>query len=462
MEKSTEIRNLLKKKLLKIFIFLIIIRSSLYIPLPITGLDIFAGGLGGTQGLNQGVDRMVDLYYTVFAAVTGTEGTTVAVGSLGMVPYFNASLLVQLLVPLLPFLERLQNEEGTIGRRRITKYTRYLTLVWSLLLSGCVAFGVIKPFVFNWNTLVALKIIFSLTVGSMLSMWFAELITRENLGNGPSMVVFINIIGGLRVNLLAFSSNISNFSAFDRFAAIIFACCIYSVAIFTVIVVQGSYKRIKIISARGELSESSPLMISSVKQRLRREGLRRGMRVVSESGFLFTYIPIRLNQGGIMPLVFSSLLVRLFFGTLGFGGIKNSLLGLPHLEDVLTLGFVGLNCAIILFVSNFYALLLLRPKDLSENLVKMAFFVPGLKPGKETTQYFEKEISRLAFIGGLFLIFLTFLPLVVGRFLKFSLIGDLSYLIILIGVVTDVTSRVKGYLVAQNYECGTTMREIKF
>jgi preprotein translocase subunit SecY len=265
------------------------------------------------------------------------------------------------------------------------------------------------------------------------------------------MVVFINIIGGLRGNLVYFISDISNFSAFDRFAAVIVACFIYLVAIFTVIVVQGSYKRIRIISARGELSESSPLMISSIKKRLRR----------SKNNFLFTYIPLRLNQGGIMPLVFSSLLVRLFFGTLGFSGVKNSLLSFPHLEDVLTLGFVVLNCVIILFVSNFYALLLLRPKDLSENLVKMAFSVPGLKPGKETTQYLEKEISRLSFIGGLFLIFLTFLPLVVGRVLKFSLVGDLSSLIILIGVVTDVTSRVKGYLVAQNYECDMSMLDMK-
>jgi preprotein translocase subunit SecY len=451
MNGSTRIGNLLKKKLLKIFVLLIIIRSSLYIPIPITGLDIFSRDWGGSTESVGGLNRGVELFTRVFSAVTGAGGTTITIGCLGMVPYFNASLLVQLLVPLLPSLERLQNEEGTIGRRRITKYTRYLTLVWSILLSSYAAFGVIKPFVFNWNTIIALKIILSLTVGSMLSMWFAELITRENLGNGPSMVVFINIIGGLRGNLVYFISDISNFSAFDRFAAVIVACFIYLVAIFTVIVVQGSYKRIRIISARGELSESSPLMISSIKKRLRR----------SKDNFLFTYIPLRLNQGGIMPLVFSSLLVRLFFGTLGFSGVKNSLLSFPYLEDALTLGFVVLNCVIILFVSNFYALLLLRPKDLSENLVKMAFFVPGLKPGKETTQYLEKEISRLSFIGGLFLIFLTFLPLVVGRVLKFSLVGDLSSLIILIGVVTDVTSRVKGYLVAQNYECNMSMLDMK-
>jgi preprotein translocase subunit SecY len=451
MNGSTRIGNLLKKKLLKIFVLLIIIRSSLYIPIPITGLDIFSRDWGGSTESVSGLNRGVELFTRVFSAVTGAGGTTITIGCLGMVPYFNASLLVQLLVPLLPSLERLQNEEGTIGRRRITKYTRYLTLTWSILLSSYAAFGVIKPFVFNWNTFIALKIILSLTVGSMLSMWFAELITRENLGNGPSMVVFINIIGGLRGNLVYFISDISNFSAFDRFAAVIVACFIYLVAIFTVIVVQGSYKRIRIISARGELSESSPLMISSIKKRLRR----------SKDNFLFTYIPLRLNQGGIMPLVFSSLLVRLFFGTLGFSGVKNSLLSFPYLEDALTLGFVVLNCVIILFVSNFYALLLLRPKDLSENLVKMAFSVPGLKPGKETTQYLEKEISRLSFIGGLFLIFLTFLPLVVGRVLKFSLVGDLSSLIILIGVVTDVTSRVKGYLVAQNYECDMSMLDMK-
>ena len=99
-----------------------------------------------------------------------------------MVPYLNASLLVQLLIPLLPSLERLQNEEGTIGRQQITKYTRYLTLTWSILLSSYTAFGVIKPFVFNWNTIIALKIILSLTIGSLIIM---------NTWNTPSILLLL-------------------------------------------------------------------------------------------------------------------------------------------------------------------------------------------------------------------------------------------------------------------------------
>ena len=295
-----------------------------------------------------------------------------------MVPYLNASLLVQLLIPLLPSLERLQNEEGTIGRQQITKYTRYLTLTWSILLSSYTAFGVIKPFVFNWNTIIALKIILSLTIGSMLSMRFAELITRENLGNGPSMIVFINIIGGLRRNLIYFISNISNFSAFDRFAAVIVACFIYLVAIFTVIVVQGSYKRIKIISTRGELSESSPLMISSIKKRLRR----------SKNNFLFTYIPLQLNQGGIMPLVFSSTVaIPLVYPVQIF---LNSQMGadIGLRTNLLTFYSFGLNIILVIFFSCFYVSLVLKPTDMSENLSKMAYSIPGIRQGRETTKFF--------------------------------------------------------------------------
>jgi preprotein translocase subunit SecY len=123
-----------------------------------------------------------------------------------------------------------------------------------------------------------------------------------------------------------------------------------------------------------------------------------------------------------------------------------------QLTSVLTFLSFGLNLVLVVFFSTFYALIVLKPKDLSENLTKMAYNVPGLKQGKETTRYLEQVISRLAFMGGIFLAFLAFFPLVVGSLFKFNIFKNLTSLIILIGVITDVTSQVKGYLVSQNYE----------
>ena len=158
-------------------------------------------------------------------------------------PYINSSIVIQLLTPVIPFLEQLQKEEGELGRQQINRYTRYLT-GWALVLSSGTAF-LIKPVVFNWNAILALKIIFSLTTGSMLSLWFAELITNENLGNGSSLIIFINIIGGLPANFNQFISGLGNLSIEN-----ILSLFVYFLIVILIVLVQDSYKRVNIVSAK--------------------------------------------------------------------------------------------------------------------------------------------------------------------------------------------------------------------
>ena len=412
MEVSETIK-LLQQKILKIFGFLILIRLGLYIPVPNVDLDIFLQ--------NQAANPIFGL------AKNLTGSTFLGIGSLGILPYINSSIVIQLLTPIIPSLERLQKEEGELGRQQITKYTRYLTLGWALVLSTGVAFFLVKPVVFNWNIVLALKIILSLTTGSMLSMWFAELITKENLGNGSSMIIFINIVGGLPASLSDF------FSGKNSATSVFISYTIYLLIVALIVLVQDSYKRINIVSARqlnfNYLEEAS-----------------------STSKLKNSYIPIKLNQGGIMPLVFSTTIATFLFYPLQLVLSKIFTNGDGQLTSVLTFLSFGLNLVLVVFFSTFYALLVLKPKDLSENLTKMAYNVPGLKQGKETTRYLEQVISRLAFMGGIFLAFLAFFPLVVGSLFKFNIFKNLTSLIILIGVITDVTSQVKGYLVSQNYE----------
>ena len=178
-----ETTSLLKQKIFKILGLLSFIRLGLYIPVPCVNLDIFSQ----SQTLNP-----------LFGFARNLTGSSfLGIGSLGILPYINSSIIIQLLTPVIPSLERLQKEEGELGRQKINRYTKYLTLGWALVLSTSCAFFLVKPVVFNWNLILALKIILSLTTGSMLSMWFAELITNENLGNGSSMIIFINILGSL-------------------------------------------------------------------------------------------------------------------------------------------------------------------------------------------------------------------------------------------------------------------------
>ena len=416
MEVSETI-NLLKQKILKIFGFLILIRLGLYIPVPSIDLDIFSQ--------NQVSNPLFGL------AKNLTGSSFLGIGSLGILPYINSSIVIQLLTPVIPSLERLQKEEGELGRQQITRYTRYLTLAWALILSTGVAFILVKPVVFNWSIVLAFKIIFSLTTGSMLSMWFAELITKENLGNGSSMIIFINIIGGLPANISEFRSSLENSSSTSNFAALFIAYAIYLLIVAVIVLVQDSYKRVNIVSARqlnfNYLEQSSP-----------------------DSKLKNSYIPIKLNQGGIMPLVFSTTIATFLFYPLQLALSK--VLPVDLLTTFLTFASFGLNLVLVVFFSTFYALLVLKPKDLSDNLTKMTYNVPGLKQGKETTRYLEQVISRLAFMGGIFLAFLAFFPLLVGNVFQFNIFKNLTSLIILIGVITDVTSQVKGYLVSQNYE----------
>jgi preprotein translocase subunit SecY len=208
---------------------------------------------------------------------------------------------------------------------------------------------------------------------------------------------------------------------------------IYLSIVTVIVLVQDSYKKINIVSAR-------QLNFNYLKQDNQTTELKN------------SYIPVKLNQGGIMPLVFSTTIATLLFYPLQLALVNVFSAVGSSLGNILTVISFGLNIILVIFFSSFYALLVLKPKDLSENLTKMSYSIPGLKQGKETTQYLEQIISRLAFMGGIFLAFLAFFPFLIGNFFQFNIFKNLTSLIILIGVITDVSSQIRGYLVSQNYE----------
>ncbi len=415
----SETTNLLKQKIFKILGLLFFIRLGLYIPVPCVDLDIFSQ------------NQVVNPLFGFARNLTGSS--FLGIGSLGILPYINSSIVIQLLTPVVPALERLQKEEGELGRQQINRYTKYLTLAWALILSTSCAFFLVKPVVFNWNLVLALKIILSLTTGSMLSMWFAELITNENLGNGSSMIIFINIIGGLPGSINEFGNTLNSADGINNFILIGSLFLVYLLIVCVIILVQDSYKKINVVSAR-------QLNFNYLEQNTQDVELKS------------SYIPIKLNQGGIMPLVFSTTVATLLFYPLQLALTK--VLSIPgfSLSNILTFISFGLNIVLVVFFSSFYALLVLKPKDLSENLTKMAYAIPGFKQGKQTTQYLEQIISRLAFMGGLFLAFLAFFPFLLTTIFQVSIFKNVTSLVILIGVITDVSSQIRGYLVSQNYE----------
>ena len=414
MEQS-ETTALLKAKITKILFLLLLVRLGLYIPVPNIDLDLFSQ--------NQNTNPIFGF------AKTLTGSSFLGIGALGILPYINASIIIQLLVPVLPQLEQLQKEEGEFGRQQITRYTRYLALIWAIILSSAIAFFLVKPIIFDWSISLALEIILALVTGSILSMWFSELITEEGLGNGSSMLIFINIVGSIPNSFSELNNALfSQASYLDNLRISGQGLIFYLFVVSVIILFQDSYKKINIVAAK-------QLNLSSSDQSQNFSQLKN------------SYIPLKVNQGGIMPLVFSST-IAVFLAypvqqLLNLGFINNSFLSIYS---------ITINILLVVLFSCFYAGLVLKPDDISQNLAKMAYSIPGIRQGKDTTKYLEKTVARLSFLGGLFLAFLAFFPLVVGNVLQVNIFKNVTSLLILIGVITDVTSQIRGYLVARKYE----------
>jgi len=412
---QSETTALLKAKITKILFLLLLVRLGLYIPVPNIDLDLFSQ--------NQNTNPIFGF------AKTLTGSSFLGIGALGILPYINASIIIQLLVPVLPQLEQLQKEEGEFGRQQITRYTRYLALIWAIILSSAIAFFLVKPIIFDWSISLALEIILALVTGSILSMWFSELITEEGLGNGSSMLIFINIVGSIPNSFSELNNALfSQASYLDNLRISGQGLIFYLFVVSVIILFQDSYKKINIVAAK-------QLNLSSSDQSQNFSQLKN------------SYIPLKVNQGGIMPLVFSST-IAVFLAypvqqLLNLGFVNNSFLSVYS---------ITINILLVVLFSCFYAGLVLKPDDISQNLAKMAYSIPGIRQGKDTTKYLEKTVARLAFLGGLFLAFLAFFPLVVSNVLQVNIFKNVTSLLILIGVITDVTSQIRGYLVARKYE----------
>ena len=418
--KVSETTKLLRKKIFKVLGLLFLVRLCLYIPVPNIDLDIFLKG----QELNP--------IFGFTKALTGSS--FLGIGSLGILPYINSSIIIQLLIPVFPNLERLQKEDGEIGKQKINQYTRYLTFGWSIVLSTATAFFLIKPIVFSWNLFLAFKIILSLTTGSILSMWFAELITEEDLGNGSSMIIFINIVGNIPNSFNELSKKFSTSSYGETLSFIVQGLSIYLFIVMVVILFQDAYKKITIVSAR-QLDFSSS-------------------NATSQSPELKnSYIPIKLNQGGIMPLVFSSTIATFLYYPLQLA-ILSLTAGtfIASTEKFFVVLSVGINIVLVLFFSVFYALLVLKPNDIAQNLAKMTYTIPGIRQGNQTTQYLKETISRLAYMGGMFLALLSLGPILLGNIFQITVFKNVTSLLILVGVITDITAQIRGYLISRNYE----------
>ncbi|MBW4699843.1 MAG: preprotein translocase subunit SecY [Aphanocapsa lilacina HA4352-LM1] len=405
----------LRRRLLFTLGLLVLSRIGIYIPLP---------------GINQAAfqeatqNNAIIGFLNIFA---GGGFTTLGVFMLGILPYINASIIMQLLVPVFPKLEDLQKNEGEQGRRQIAQYTRYLALGWAIVQSIGVAIY-IKPFVADWSPLFVIQTTLALTAGAIFVMWLGELITEKGIGNGASLLIFVSIVSSLPT---AFSQTFQLLQAdSSRVAGVVVLLLVFLAMIVGIVFVQEGTRRIPIISAR------------------RQVGPRRQQYQQQQT----SYLPLRVNQGGVMPIIFASSLLYLPLTFAQFA--RNATV--DQVVNAISSGWIHniLYLVLILFFSFFYATLIINPEDVSKNLKRMGSSIPGVRPGTATSEYIAKVMNRLTFLGAIFLSAVAIIPTFVEQgtgVTTFNGLGATS-LLILVGVAIDTVRQIQTYVISQRYE----------
>ncbi|MEO1094899.1 MAG: preprotein translocase subunit SecY [Cyanobacteria bacterium J06638_28] len=409
----------LRSRLLVTLGLLLLVRLGIFIPVP--GIDraafaaaIRGGGLGGFVGF-------IDIF-------VGGGLSALGIFALGILPFINASIIMQLLTAALPALEDLQKNEGEAGRRRISQITRYVAAGWAVLQSTLLSLFLLAPYAEEPGFFFIFQTVVALTAGSMFVMWIGELITERGVGNGASLLIFVNIVSSLPRSL---NQTVELAQTGDRslVGGVVILLLVFLAMIIGIIFVQEGTRRIPIISARRQVGRKIYLQQSN-------------------------YLPLRLNQGGVMPIIFASAVLVLplsltqYISSPGFVNFVGN-----YLNPTSAL-YVGIYLVLILFFSYFYASLVVNPEDMSRNLKKMGASIPGIRPGKATSDYIGRVLNRLTFLGAIFLGLVAVIPSAVEsatRVQTFRGLGATS-LLILVGVAIDTAKQIQTYVISQRYE----------
>lgn len=400
--------NSLNTKIIYTIITLIIARIGIFIPLPGIDHDTLYNSISKNAFIN---------FLNVFS---GGGLSTIGIFALGIVPYINASIITQLLTKIIPHLENLQKEEGEAGRSKITQITRYLTLAWAIIQSTAIALW-IRPYVFTWNLNFIIDCIITLTTGSIITMWLSELITEYGIGNGASLLIFQNIVSGIPKNLPRYSYLLK---AENISPALLLGSLFFCMLSITILIQEGT-KKIGIISAK-QLSKFN--------------------NVNSKS-----YIPLKINQGGVMPIVFASAAMTIptyFADFLQKSNINTNILSLFNSPI-----YILLYASLIIIFSYFYSSLVLNPDDIAKNLKKMGASIPGIRPGKQTSKYLKFILNRLTFLGAMFLFFIALIPSIITNITELKMFQGLgaTSLLILVGVAIDTAKQIQTYMISEKY-----------
>ncbi|MBU6228496.1 MAG: preprotein translocase subunit SecY [Cyanobacteria bacterium REEB459] len=407
----------LRSRLLVTLGLLILVRLGIFIPIPGINRAAFSESLktgGGVLG-----------FLDIFA---GGGLSAVGIFALGILPFINASIIMQLLTAAIPSLEDLQKNEGEAGRRKISQITRYVALGWAILQGTLLSSFILARFADSPGPAFVVQVTVALTAGSMFVMWVSELITERGIGNGASLLIFLNIVSSLPRSL---GQTVELAQSGDRgiVGGIVILMLVFLVMIVGIVFVQEGTRRIPIISARRQVGRKLYLEQSN-------------------------YLPLRLNQGGVMPIIFASAVLVLPLSLTSYISNPTFNQAVGKYLSPTSLIYIGTELLLILFFSYFYSSLVLNPEDLSRNLKKMGASIPGVRPGKATTDYISRILGRLTFLGAIFLGLVAVVPSAVENLTRvptFRGLGATS-LLILVGVAIETAKQVQTYVISQRYE----------
>jgi preprotein translocase subunit SecY len=417
----------LRRKLLFVLLIIVIFRLGCQIPTPGVDVSNVRSCVDiAKSGDSAGLYNLVNMF-------SGGALLQLTIFALGIMPYITASIILQLLVVVIPRLEALKNE-GQSGQTKITQYTRYLTLglavlqatgIVALARSGNLLAGCNEKLLYDDGTATFLTMVVTMTAGTAVIMWLGELITEHGIGNGMSLMIFTQVVAGFPASLWAVEQS-------------------KGVWVLGIVLVVG----LVIVAA-----------VIYVEQAQRRIPVQYARRMVGRKMFggSSTYIPLKVNQAGVIPVIFASSLLYLPAMIVQFNQNKSSSV-LDWVNAHLVKGdhplYMILFFALIVFFTYFYVSITFNPHEVADNMKKYGGFIPGIRAGKPTEEYLSYVLSRITLPGAIYLGLVALLPLIafalIGANQNFPFGG--TSILIMVGVALDTVKQIESQLQQRNYE----------
>ena len=420
----------IRSRIIYTLLMFVVVRIGTQLPIPGVNGSYFSEWFSGNSGSAFGF----------FDAITGGSFEKMSVFALNITPYITSSIIIQLLTIAIPKLEELQ-KDGEEGRKKMTAITRYLTVALALMESLAMAIGFGKSgLLLEYNALNIITAVVTLTAGSTVIMWIGERITENGVGNGISIVLTINIISRIPQDLtLLFEQFVKGKEiAFQVLNLAIIIAIIIAVTVLTV-TLQGAERRIPVQYSR---------KVQGRKQ----------------IGGQSSYIPLKVNTAGVIPIIFAQslfmfpLIIMQLLGKSGGNGVGGTILKMLNQsnwcdfkEPIYSIGLIVYIVLVIAF-AYFYTSITFNPLEIADNMKKQGGFIPGIRPGKPTSEYLTKILNYIIFIGAVGLVIVAIIPIFFEGAFNASISFGGTSLIIIVGVIIETLKQIESRMLVRNYK----------